>query len=883
MPKKIINLNRSITPPLDIINNSIANNSIDNHSFNNQSIANNSIANISIDEHSIDNQSIDNQSIANNSISSINDSPFIVGVKNYNDSSSENNSISLNDINFNIERDNFDDNFYSIDELNDYTCNIYNILSKADMIIFIDNNLMINQDCHLFKRNNFIKNEKFNGCTFLPFEYMNYIKKYIHELNTVISNNSIKNIKIKSDNDYCHNIYFEDGDIKKNVVYKKMEIMNKYLFIPLNKYSIKQTEYKIRGFCQIAEELGAKKIEVKFYNSNTNSVTKKFDSSIGVELDLFAGGLGLISNNNSNENEEQSYVLEYPSINTISLNEASILKKIRGRKFIISENMYNSNLELQYLVNSRCRHFITNYSTVFNLDSDLNINKSLHSKFKSHGIDIGLNHSNDTKKTNNIKIITNISFSSQEDYYNNLGGHSVSLDRIGFNYLIESFNNNNDQFKSTGIYKIMTFIDLYIDKVIKHEKKERYKFIKNLMIQIKKNLSLSEYAEILCNYFDCSSQWIHFKYFIDLLSNRTQSCDKLGYLIIINDNDSEPIDKINNIIRFIQEYCVKLNIEKNFWEMLKPHRRDIRYLLRDKFYKEYDVMDFFNWYGINNIINNIKNYPIDLGDDDDTIFKNLIKRMNNGYGQIEFYDNILPFILRYYSKNIYTNNFSNHLILLEESITYESFIIAKINNLNNLEEYLKNKNQKIEMMYSIIDTFKNNYYNIEKPTDNGLYYLFNKFIETEFENKYKYFYKKYKIIISNENNIEYFNDSIQNILKKLLLYNDKLNINNIPLNTFGFELVKKNYNYGNKKNEFNNILKFIKKLIKNIIENNFRYNSNEYNILVSINFIEHFTLNDFDKNNYNFYDIIKKIKFLIEDYSPNINLKEDIINNLCFS
>ena len=43
--------------------------------------------------------------------------------------------------------------------------------------------------------------------------------------------------------------------MKKNCVYKKMEIMDKMLFVPISRYQIKQTEYKIRGFCQIAEEL----------------------------------------------------------------------------------------------------------------------------------------------------------------------------------------------------------------------------------------------------------------------------------------------------------------------------------------------------------------------------------------------------------------------------------------------------------------------------------------------------------------------------------------------------------------------------------------------------------------------------------------------------
>ena len=145
---------------------------------------------------------------------------------------------------------------------------------------------------------------------------------------------------------------FDEGDIKKNCVYKKMDIMDKMLLVPINRYQIKQTEYKIRGFCQIAEELGANKIEIDFERNSSLTNNKKIDINLDTQINLFAGELGLVSNNSNKNNENQSYVLEYPSINTILLNEKSLLKKIRKKKFIISENMYNSNLELQYLVHS---------------------------------------------------------------------------------------------------------------------------------------------------------------------------------------------------------------------------------------------------------------------------------------------------------------------------------------------------------------------------------------------------------------------------------------------------------------------------------------------------------------------------------------------------
>ena len=72
--------------------------------------------------------------------------------------------------------------------------------------------------------------------------------------------------------------------------------------------------------------------------------------------------------------------------------------------------MYNSNLELQYLVHSRCRYFITNYSTVFTLDSTINIDKELKSKFKSHGINLGTTASFNTSNSNTVKIIKKFHF-----------------------------------------------------------------------------------------------------------------------------------------------------------------------------------------------------------------------------------------------------------------------------------------------------------------------------------------------------------------------------------------------------------------------------------------------------------------------------------------
>lgn len=857
----------------------------------------------------------DNTEVSSDEESVFQKDALMLGSKGNEDSSSDLNSLKIDDLNIQIKKENLNEDFYELDKINQID-NLYEIFSSCDMLIFIDN-YKLNMDSSCLNRCRRLRDNKFPGCTFLPFEYVNYIKKYIHELNTQIEKNKIKNLKIKNGNDYCSCIYFDEGDMKKNCVYKKMEIMDKMLFVPINRYKIKQTEYKIRGFCQIAEELGANKIEIKFERNSSCSSKKKIDLTLGSQINLFAGELGLVSNSSNKDNENQSYILEYPSINTILLNEKSLLKKIRKKKFIISENMYNSNLELQYLVHSRCRHFITNYSTVFTLDSSINIDKELKSKFKTHGINLGTTIGFSNSSSNTVKILTKVCFSSQKDYYNHLSGHSVSLDKIGFKYLIESFDNNNDSFKISGVYKIMTFIDLYIEKVLKHEKDARYSFVKFIVKQVKKNLSLEEYSEILCNYFDCNSQWIHFIHFIDLLSNETHSYDKLGYLIIINDKEKTQEDRLKCIIKFIQERCIHLNIENKFWEMLKPHRRDLRYNLRDKLINKYDFIEFFNWYGLDNLIKDIKKYTIVFDNNDENeIFKSLLLNMKLGYSHLEFYENVLPFIIRYYYSLNY-NDKNNELILtnlLEQSINYESFVVSKINNLNDLKEYIINKVNRVKMIFTMLDIFsESNSNNNKDNTKIDNLYIINNFIVSNFSQNFKYFNKKLNIIatknysnnldkllennssknrsrrctvefgVLTNNNEDILKENLFDLLKKLLIFNDKINIDKIPLNNFGFELIMKNYYSGIKEIQYENEIKiFIDRLYKSIISNYFCPHSNEFKILVNLKIDDIITFEYFRDNIETFYDLVKEIKYFIDNYNENIKVDDNLINNLCF-
>lgn len=663
--------------------------------------------------------------------------------------------IQLTNLNLKMEINPHED-FYTIDQVKKE--NLYNLLNSSNLLIFLDNKkLSSTKNCLLINKS--LLNTRFPGCIFLPAEYIKNIEIYIRELNTIIEQKKSVGKKIYNNKQVCNSIYFDEGSIKKNLVYKKMEIMNKILFIPISKYQLKLTEYKIRGFCQIAEELGAKEINIKF--EKITKLSEKQNINLETELNIFAGSLGLVSDKESSSDNKLSYKLKYPNVNTISLNENSIIKKINKKKFIISESIYNSTLELQYLVHSRCRHFIESYSTVFSVDDSNIIDKKLETRLKKYGINFGSNYSFRKSYSSNIKILTDVVFSTKKEYFNNLNGYSVSLDKIGFKCLLDSIKIDNlnlskeelkrintENFKENGVYKIINFINLYIEKIIKHQHESRYNFISEVMKKIKEYLTLNEYSEIISHYFNYDSQWIHFENFIDILSNKTHSYDKLGYLIIILDKDSNE-HKLDNMIRFIQQTCIKNKIEDNFWSMLKPNKKELTLFLKNKLFTKYTFLVKFDWYSFNSLIKDIEKYNCNkITNDYEKEFNVILSNMNLGYSQYEYYEYMLPFIIRHTERKFYKTKSDTFFIsTLKECLNYESFSNARISSLLELESYINTKLELILDIVHIVEDF--NLYILNNNSaipinDNFFYFL----LSSNFTLKYSYFNKKLNIILT---------------------------------------------------------------------------------------------------------------------------------------
>ncbi len=776
-------------------------------------------------------------------------------VNNKYDDSSESIKKYIDDVSFENLNTKLSTAFYTKDNI---SCmkfsDIYNIFILSTYVIFVDNKKLIKKTNKLccFKNKIHLVDTEFPGCTFLPFEAKNMIKANINKLNNSVFNSELNGTTLYMNKDnLCYGIMFNEGEIIKNCLYKKMEITDTIMFIPIELYHLKQTEYKLRGFCQIVEELGAQDIEIIFKNSDSKIINKEYRASVGDEIEIIAGNLGLKANNKKEENTNYCYNLTYPNNSTILLNENMIKNKIKKKKFIVSDTIFKSTLELQYLVHSRCRHLIDKYSTIFSFDNNNIIDKSMYLKLKTHGINIGGHFKNVNNVKNNISIITNVSFVNLEKCKNLINGMNVSLDEVGFNHIIETIKYDNDNFKTIGIYKIMNFINMYIHHVLKYHNPKHYDEIHRIMNRIKKELTIEEYALLLCNYFNASSQWIHFTNFIDLLGKKTHSYDKLGYIIIMtshNINFINNTDKINDIIKFVQQTSINNNMEDKFWKMLQPHNNNLKFDLEYKILIDYNFENNSSWYNMNMLINCIKLYTINFSSDNDEKLKQLIINMEVGYKYWEYYTNILPFINQYVKNLYYITNDELYLSsILEKSMNIDSFLVCKITNMNDLKQFIEKKVKRIKEALDIKNsmTFPIDICDFGRTFEQNNYII--KKIQYIIKTRTAYNIKK---LLNCDSMIK--ETTANDFINKLFTYNEKIDIKSLPRNCIGYELLMDNYNNGIQEEEFKkSVVPFICSHFKRIEE---------------VEYIkQNFTINHFNIFGTSYYEIIQFINKMLDE------------------
>lgn len=694
-------------------------------------------------------------------------------------------------------------NFFSYKELEKMTENeIIKIFNNSNLLIFINNIYLETQKkiswicCGSCDINFYMCRD----ITFLPYEFK---FKFIEIFKSHRKNN----------NDF--NIVFNNGLIKKGIVYKKMIVQHSYAFIPLDIYNYKITEYNIRGFCQIVEELGANKIEIIFSHSISNKT--KIDINSNIELKKIAGNLGFSINNTDNNLNSSKYVLEYPDNNNLILNINKILNNLEKGKYMIGIDDYNTNLELQYVINARCRHFITNYSTNFKIKKEVDYNLNILSQLNIPDIKINTQIVKNSSIIDDLIIETNVIFNNEYRNPNQLLKYSISVDEIGFNFILNNIKKKyDDKLPDDWIIFIWRFINIYCfekkkkdiynlelsdsDKLNSNLYNLDFEKIFNILNKIKQNFTLKEIVELLKNYFHINSQMSDLKNFFDVLDYKTKSYDELGLFLVIEKNKKKKEkESIINLLEFI--------ILKNKQENNNKLKDFLQIYNENCFYQIYIKLDNL---GLNNFTNlNTINYIFELSnkyiDDNKNYnynikFQNLINNYFIGLKTFEFFENIKPFIENLLFINWYKeeNLEIEDVNLILKSISEESFFYNNINNLDKLEKYIKKKIKKfkdIREIYKIICILSDEKFINEVLKD---YLILNR-------NNKSFFIKK--IFLMYDFNLVNINikksHELLIFLNKVLIYNEKINIHKITLDKYGFNKVKLNLLSGNFNKEFN--------------------------------------------------------------------------------
>ncbi len=461
-------------------------------------------------------------------------------------------------------------------------------LNKYNVIYFAyeDKNLILSIMGYL---NNFIKNTKeeiqktlIKKILVPNIDYLE--RKYFDGRNHVLTK-LIHQMKFKE-------IYFQDSIIEPNILYKKISFSNQELFLNLNQYSMKRVEYKLRSFCQIAEELGAQLIDIKY------NYIKNEKSSLDIGLKANAINIGGNTNESKDSKDEINLKFEYPSNHIhINLNKYSLINKIiKENQFLLSKDEFESDVELKYLIDARCTSFIQKYNTQFTVESCNFIEKKLYLEAQKYGINFDSTFLNN----HSINLSIYVEFFPLIENPHIIDGTNIHVLREGFLFLmrlidteINSLNEKgllNQEEKRKVYRKLIQYLKTHIYAIENNWINLNYDYYfhenvsKILKQMIEKNFKQEEFEDYIIQYFENHMGWSGFLNLrntilkgdlngLDKLAFiSTQYMDILIYKKTIIDNINKFIDDElkHEIIEFLNiNYENKYNLQEIFIEKVK--------------------------------------------------------------------------------------------------------------------------------------------------------------------------------------------------------------------------------------------------------------------------------------------------------------------------
>ncbi len=384
------------------------------------------------------------------------------------------------------------------------------------------------------------------------YPYNDFIENYIVKVGEILyeENQNIKHYLLTHYRPKEY--YFYENITLPFVLYKKIQLSKIVQFISLEHYAYKKSEYMLRSFSQIAEELGAIKIHI-------------CHNYIKDDEKLYKLGIvnkSLIHKKNKTDENELKFDFTYSDHNYINLNEFLLKNKILNEnKFLLSKEDFDSNIELKYLISARCKNFIEKYYTQFK-SSTIN-NKEINILFTLKEYQMNLDHLNIISE--HIETHLQIDFLNVLDHIHLIDGGNIFPLKEGYIYLKQIINQEKDfskyiHFLKAHLHSIQNkYVYLnydydYIDNVMK---------IYHQCIEL--NFKEHELIEYIKNYWSNYSEWYHFTLFRDMiLLGNDNSCDKIHFVTFqymnIFKNKYNIIKKMEDFLNHIFDVVIDTHI-----------------------------------------------------------------------------------------------------------------------------------------------------------------------------------------------------------------------------------------------------------------------------------------------------------------------------------
>ncbi len=757
-------------------------------------------------------------------------------------------------------------------------------LEKYNVIYFTfeDKNLILSVIGYL---NNFIKNAKEDIQKILIKKILipniDYLEKTYFEGRKHVLTKIIHQMKFKE-------IYFQDSIIEPNILYKKISFSNQELFLNLNQYSMKRVEYKLRSFCQIAEELGAELIDIK-YNYIKN---EKSDNDMSLNLNILNLG-GKVSEEKNNK-DEINLKFEYPSNHIhINLNKYHLINKIiKENQFLMSKEEFESDVELKYLIDARCTSFIQKYNTQFTVESCNFIEKKLYLEANKYGI----NFDSSFLKNHSINLSIYVEFFPLIENPQIIDGTNIHVMREGFLFLMrlideeiknlneKNFDEKEKKIEKRKIYrKLIQYIKSHLYSLENNwiDLNFSYHFQDNLTKifkqMIDKNFRQDEFEDYIIKYFENHMGWSGFLNLrstilkgdlsgLDKLSFvSTQYIDILIYKKTIIDNiynyineelKDEIYDYILTNINFMHHNKINFLYEKIKEEFLNKIKNIIIQVYRKSFYVYNGLSNNHEYENLRNImyhllVYNFENYVFDI-----------IKEIDEESKNYRFYSKLD--IMSFKSKiSIWIDKILRHLnenkfFVKEELTPIKNDYIYDNNKICLIDEKINKQNvNKINKFKKIIDIKIKNLTS-ESPNSNQYVIICTTLIDRQRKYFVKYIIRYFQYYHKLDILFKYLNIKSENVEEvEYNLYNyicDYYSIHKLYSNYIAYRLF---FSY----NDFEEILNFI--------NNNIKFFGNKQNLIKNINNI----INDDDKDDkdYKYYKDDKDDKKVLN----KVNIKKN--------